>query len=228
MRQFVNTSLVKRNDYFGRGLIFLGLTFVIGGFLYSFEDPDAFLELSIVLVAGVILSQAGLMIYSRWGNRPRDYEVLGSELRGFSDHHLLVHYALDARHAFICPSGIYTLSPVRDPGEVTMREGSPVITTPPAGLLKRSKRINLSRQVSAAHKEAERISAKILSILDATEPVPVQPILVFLADDVTLADDVERPLAVHLKQLKGELKKQCKTGRALSDDQIESLVEHIT
>jgi hypothetical protein len=228
MRQFVNTTLVKRNDYFGRGLIFIGLTFVVGGFLYSFEDPDAFVELSIVLVAGVVLSQAGLMIYSRWGNKPRDYEVFGSELRGFSDHHLLIHYALDANHAFVCPGGIYNFIPVRDPGEVTIQDGSPVITTPPEGLFKRSKRIKLSRRASAGYKEAARHSKKVGQVLEVQDPITVQPIMVFLADNVTLADDIDHPLAVHIKQLKGVLKKLCKSDRALTHEQIDSLVEHIT
>jgi hypothetical protein len=228
MRQFVNTTLVKRNDYFGRGLIFLGLTFVVGGFLYSFEDPDAIVELSIVLVAGVILSQAGLMIYSRWGNKPRDYELFGSELKGFSDHHLLVHYALDGKHTFICPGGIFNLIPVRDSGEVTLQDGTPLITTPQEGLFKRSKRIKLSRRISAGDKEATRLAKKVGQVLESADALPVKPILVFLGEGVTLVDDIDNPIAVHLKQLKGELKKLCKSDRILTDEQIEKLIEYIT
>jgi hypothetical protein len=228
MRQFVNTTLVKRNDYFGRGLIFLGLIFVIGGFLYSFVDPDAFFELSIVLVIGVIMSQAGLMIYSRWGNKPRDYEVLGLELRGFSDHDLLVHYALDAKHVFVCTGGLFNLIPVREPGVVTLHNDAPMITTPPEGLFRRSKRIKLNRRSSAGYKEAKRLTSKVEQVLEAHDPIPADPIMVFLAEDVTLADEFVNPKAVHLKQLKGLLKKMCKAERVLTEAQIDSLVEHIT
>ena len=168
------------------------------------------------------------MIYSRWGNKPRDYEILGSELRGFSDHHLLIHYALGAHHAFVCPGGIFNLVPVRDQGEVALQAGDPVITTPSEGLLKRSKRIDLSRRASAGHKEAAKISQKVGQVLDDSGPIEVRPILVFLADDITLVDNLERPLGVHLKQLKGELKKLCKAGRVLTNEQIDILVETIT
>lgn len=227
MRQFVNTALVKRNDYFGRGMIILGLSFVIGGFLYSFEDPDAFVVLSVVLVAGVILSQVGLMIYSRWGSKPRDYEILGSVLKGFSDHHILVHYTLNARHTFVCSGGISNLIPIRDPGEVSSQNGAPMITSPPEGLLKRSKRIKLSRQAAAARKESDRLSTRIGQVLDLDQKVNVEPILVFLADDVTIVGDFEAPRAVHLKQLKGVLKNMCKSRRVFTDEQIDSLVDYI-
>lgn len=228
MRQFVNTSLVRRNDYFGRGLIISGLVLVLGGFLYSFKEPDAFVELSAVLVVGIVLSQAGLMLFSRWGSKPRDFEILGSELRGFSDHHLLIHFALNAKHIFLCPGGVFTLVPVRHEGDVREQDGDLIIKTRPQGLFKRSRTLRIKSIQSAARKEAERLAQSVAKVVESDAPVAVASIFVFLASDVTISDGIENHQIVHLKQLKGELRKSCKAKGRFTTNQIDKIVDHIS
>jgi hypothetical protein len=228
MRQFVNTNLVRRNDYFGRGLIIFGLILVLGGFLYSFEEPDAFVELSAVLVVGIVLSQAGLMLFSRWGSKPRDFEILGSELRGFSDHHLLIHFALNAKHIFLCPGGVFNLIPIRHDGDVRAEDRDLIIKTLPQGLLKRSRTLRLASIQSAARKEAERLARSVANVVESDAPVNVTSIFVFLASEVTIRDDIENPRVVHLKQLKAELRKSCKAKGKFTTDQIDKIVDHIS
>ena len=228
MRQFVNTSLVRRNDYLGRGLIILGLLLFLGGFLYSFKEPDAFVGLSVVLIVGIMLSQSGLMIFSRWGSKPRDFEIFGSELRGFSDHHLLIHFALKAKHIFLCPGGVFNLIPIRHEGDVRAQDGDLIIKTRPQGVFKRSRTLRIKSVQSAARREANRLARSVARVIESDDPITVASICVFLASEVTILDNNENLRVVHLKQLKSELRKSCKTKGRFATDQIDKIVDHIS
>lgn len=228
MRQFVNTSLVKRNDFFGRGLIIFGLVLVIGSFFYSFENQDAILELGVVVVAGFIFSQVGLRVFAKWGDKPRNFEVLGAELRGFSDHHLLIHYALSAEHAFVCTGGVFPLIPIRNEGEVSAEDGILRISTPARNFFQRGRNLSLKRLQSKAAREAARVSSKLSTLLSIEGQLMVEPIFVFLHDNVRLAENIDDPVAVHVKQLKGLLKRLCKSDRILTLEQIDQIIETIT
>jgi hypothetical protein len=216
MRQFIDSSKVRRNARLAKILSFGGLGIMGLGLLISFRPPYRIdLVLGLFLV-GILASQIGLPMRNRWDRRPRIDEILDGALKGLDQRFAIFHYSLGARHVLVCPGGVFALIPRVEDGIIKYSDGSWTRTTSKSGLLRRAG----TRRIRGIEQEAASEVDRAASSLNL--PFAVHPFIVFLHSGAEMEVDKGPELATHLKKLKSTVRKLPKA-QSLSQRQVERL-----
>ncbi|MCP4165945.1 MAG: hypothetical protein GY759_08650 [Chloroflexi bacterium] len=240
MRIYTNAKHIEKRAKLGRRTSLAGLTILAVGMAASFapgvisgwvanENPLAdnaivqwlmnggWLYVSMIcLLGGFLLGQVGNANMRRFQQSPRPDEVVAAALKGFDDRNHLYAWSEPADLVFAGPAGIFTIVTRGQAGEISIEGGR--IKQPfnirrllfafgqePAGL-----------PVDEAQKDAGKLSAWLDQTLETTDPVAVNPVVVFTNDNAKLdIQDSSAPI-VHHKQLKQYLRGQLRGGSSMS------------
>ncbi|MEX0787294.1 MAG: hypothetical protein WD906_00305 [Anaerolineales bacterium] len=211
MRRIRNDRLIRRNSILGRGLLFGGLGILGAGFLVSLVSPGVVLPFLIVAVTGMLASQLGIALMSRWSRGPRLDELLDAGLKGLDNRYAVVHYALGAPHALLGPSGIFALIPVVEDGSLREAEGRWTRSLPRRGLLRPARTESLSDLAGRGRRDVSSLERSILRQTGETREVGARAVLVFLSPRAEIeTSGTSDPPAVHIKKLKEWIRRQPK------------------
>lgn len=121
MRLVVNEERIARGARLGKIATFVGLGFLLAGFIISlaFKDNLMFLWVSLgCLVVGMLISSVGTMNMNRWVRQPRADQALAQGLKGFDDRYVLYSYVLPVPHVLLSPIGLFVLSVLGQEGKI--------------------------------------------------------------------------------------------------------------
>jgi len=225
MRQYLNQRKVKLYNKLSKAMILIGLILLISSLVLSFTRPETMNQLLITVIAGTLISQAGLALFNNWGKQPRIDQIFDGAFKGFDNRYAIFHYKLGTSHALICPSGVYALIPRQDDGEITYSEGKWWEQVQKRGFFRRSGRKRLNRIEDHAKAQARTMQQSIQKALPETD-ISVQPILVFISKDALVKVDHAPVLTVHIKKLKSLVRRLPKV-KSLDAMEIERLAKAV-
>ena len=190
---------------------------VITLFSLPFGKPFAFG----LMLAGGLFSQLGTAVYNRFGRGPRIDEVLDDSLKGLGDNYTMFHYYLGTNHALFTPAGAFALIPRDEKGEVRYESDQWILKLGKRRFGRSQKTLkDLERNAAREMKALKRALTKKLP--NGSE-MPVNPLLVFIADEATLNLDGAPIAAVHRKKLKSYLRR-LERQKSYSVEEIQQLV----
>lgn len=222
MRQYLNQRKVNLYNKLSKAMIIIGLILLISSLVLSFTRPETMNQLLIAVIAGTLVSQAGLALFNNWGKEPRIDQILDGAFKGLDNRYAIFHYKLGASHALICPAGAFALIPREDEGEITFAEGKWWEQVRKRGLFRRSGRKRLSRIEDSAKAQARTMQRFLQKKLPERTVISVRPILVFVSKDALVKVDHAPVLAVHIKKLKSVVRRLPKV-KSLDAMEIERL-----
>jgi hypothetical protein len=224
MRIYVDHAKIERRARLGQILIGAGLASFVIGLIISFVRPEQIPVVLATALIGLVLSQGGNVVFSRWGRSPRMDQVIDDALKGLNDNYALIHYAFGADHFMVSPAGVFLISPRPEEGEITFENGEWWQEVPKRGLLRRGGRRSLGDLGKRAARDARKLTHRLEKATPELEGVDLEPILLFVHEDAEVrVEDAPLP-CVHFKKIKGWIRKQPR-GASLSQDQQERLVE---
>ena len=213
MRVITNEAFIERNARIARYAGVGGLLVLAVGAYISFTAPENIIWAWVALIAGFALAQIGVYFGNRWGRRPRMYELITRELKGFDQNYALYHYYTPASHLLVGPCGIWVIFPFYQRGIITYENGR---------WRQRGGGLFLAYMRLFAQEGLGRIEWQIQGELDALKRFlkekvdeelldEVQAVLVFTNEQAVVdADDAPYP-TIPLKKLKETIKKAVKS-----------------
>ena len=174
-----------------------------------------------LMLAGGLFSQLGTAVHNRFGRSPRIDEVLDDSLKGLGDNYTMFHYYLSTNHALFTPAGVFALIPRDEKGEVRYESDQWILKLGKRRFGRSQKPLkDLERNAARDTKALKRTLTK--KIPNGSE-IPVNPLLVFIADEATLDLDGAPIAAVHRKKLKSYLRR-LERQKSYSAEEIQQLV----
>ena len=172
------------------------------------------------MLAGGLFSQLGTAVYNRFGRSPRIDEVLDDSLKGLGDDYTMFHYYLSANHALFTPAGVFALIPRDEKGEVRYESDQWILKLSKRRFGRSQKLLKDIERIAA--RETKALERSLTKKLPNCSEIPVNPLLVFVADEATLDLDGSPIPASHRKKLKSTIRRleRCKS---LSADEIHQL-----
>jgi hypothetical protein len=220
MRRYLHETKVKNYARLGRVLGYGGLGVMGMGFVLSLRQSYDVTQVFTTFLLGMLASQIGLPLVNRWGRHPRIDEVLDGALRGLDTRHALFHYSLGVDHALICPGGVFALIPRTEAGRIEYGPDGWLRTRRPRRGQGRPRKLRgLER---AAEVELSALRRRLTRLLGSQAPPEVGAILVFLHSQAEVVEQGAPLPAVHVKKLKGMLRKLPKRP-SLGEQAIEQL-----
>ena len=67
MRHYINQRKVKLYNNLSKAMIIVGLILLVISLVLSFTRPEIMNQLLITVIAGTLVSQAGLALFNNWG-----------------------------------------------------------------------------------------------------------------------------------------------------------------
>ncbi len=206
MLHLTHETLVRRNTVLGRVLSFGGLGILVTALLLSLARPEMIGLVLPVSLIGMLASQVGSVMLTRWSRRDRADLMLDEALKGLDARFTLCHYLLGYHHVLLGPAGILALVPRSDRGLVQHEDGRWWITRSRRGKLdtKRKELFGIDDEAEAAAKRLRRRLERLVG--DHTE-WSITPLIVFLAEGTRLEAEDSELAAVHIKKLKDFLRR---------------------
>ncbi|TET38838.1 MAG: hypothetical protein E3J69_00920 [Anaerolineales bacterium] len=221
MRLYRNERLIKRNKFLGRFMMFGGLGASFAAVIIVFLQPTLLSLAFGLMLAGGLFSQLGTAVHNRFGRSPRIDEVLDDSLKGLGDNYTMFHYYLSTNHALFTPAGVFALIPRDEKGEVRYESDQWILKLGKRRFGRSQKPLkDLERNAARDTKALKRTLTK--KIPNGSE-IPVNPLLVFIADEATLDLDGAPIAAVHRKKLKSYLRR-LERQKSYSAEEIQQLV----
>jgi len=126
MKISLNEKLIKRNKaitqytlYGAVGLIAVGLIMT----LTNTNNQNTISNLSyLVLLPAYLLMQINAMMIHKWGQTPREDEIISSALKGLDNRYSLYHYTTAVPHLLVGPGGIWVINANHQPGQISYDE----------------------------------------------------------------------------------------------------------
>jgi hypothetical protein len=213
MEVFRNESKVKVNRALGLWGTLAGLVVLIAGLVVSIRSP-AMLWISMAsLAVGYLSSAIGVFYMQNWTRSPRADQVLDSALKGISNHYHIYHYLLPVQHVLVGPAGVFLFRTYGIEGPVSY-DGKKWRQK-----FKLVRALGFSGQEALADPERDalldvRRFRRWLAKRMPEKSIPeIQPMIVFIRDEVELdVAETEVPV-LHYKLLKRtirQLDKECK------------------
>jgi hypothetical protein len=221
MQRYANDRAIQRKAKLGKILTYGGLGIVIVILILSFSQEQLTNTLLIVTLIGMILSQYGIFLDNRWGKHPRIDEAFDQALKGLDSRHAIFHYELGANHVLIAPSGIFALVPFVLDGEINFDGQNWYQTRMRRGKERKRAIRNLTTDASVEIRSLNKSLQK--RFVDQEYPEG-NPILVFLHNKAIVNAEHAPIPAVHLKKLKGLIRKLDK-GPTLDQGKIQQLAD---
>jgi hypothetical protein len=221
MKTIKNETLIKRNAKIGSWTSLAALVVLGLGMYISFTRPELFVYSLGALLLGFILTQVGMYFGNKFGRSPRPDERLDAGLKGLSNEHSLYHYTAPASHVLVGPAGVWVIKPYHQRGQVTFSRNRWRLSG--GGFLQSYMRIfgqeGLGRPDVEMESDIKSVRSYLLKHMEADDLPEINPLMVFLNEQVEL-DAAEAPIpAIKLKQLKDFFRQRAK-GKALSPDRI--------
>ena len=211
MRIITNESLIKRNRTIGQATTIGSLLVLAGGLYLSFQtsQPQLVNYAFVALLVGFLLSQVGIYFGNRWGRRPRPDEQITAGLKGLEDRYSIYHYETPASHLLVGPAGIWVLLPYAQQGKITF-ENSRWKQKGGNWYMKLFAQEGLGRPDLEANAGITEVKRFLVRKMPEVELPPVQSLLVFTNDKVTLEAEEAPTPAIKVDKLKDYLRNKAK------------------
>ena len=209
MRLVVDDAKIARGTRLGKIATFVGLGFLLAGFIISLTLRDMmFLWVSLgCLVVGMLISSVGTMNMNRWVREPRADQALAQGLKGFDDRYVLYSYNLPVPHVLLSPAGLFVLTAMGQDGTIHY-DGNKFRRDFSLGrVLRFMAEEGLGRPLAEADRQVEALR-QYLAEREVAEDVEIQSVVVFYNPRAEL--DVSDPPVpiVDPKGLKKAIRKQ--------------------
>jgi hypothetical protein len=184
MKTYIDQSKVKTRALLSHFASLGGLFVLMAGIVIPLSFPSfpwMVVLTQIMIVAGILVSMAGIYLANRWVRRPRPEESLGEALKTLGEGYNLYHYtSLSGKHILLMPNGLMVLVIINLAGEFSYLNG------------RWREKINLGRIVRYIFEEhlgdpsrnvrraVDDLKAQIRNLPGVTKPVPVSGMVVFL------------------------------------------------
>jgi hypothetical protein len=202
-------------------MMFGGLGASFAAVIIVFLQPTLLSLAFGLMLAGGLFSQLGTAVHNSFGRSPRIDEVLDDSLKGLGDNYTMFHYYLGTNHALFTPAGAFALIPRDEKGEVRYESDRWILKLGKRRFGRSQKTLkDLERNAAREMKALKRALTKKLP--NGSE-IPVNPLLVFIADEATLNLDGAPITAVHRKKLKSYLRR-LERQKSYSAEEIQQLV----
>jgi hypothetical protein len=207
-----NEPLIKRNGRIGQWTS-LGALAVLGAGMYlSFTQPSLFVYSIGALILGFTMTQVGMYFTNRWGRSPRPDEQLDAGLKGLPGDVTLYHYEAPAAHLLVGAMGIWSLIPYHQRGQLTYDKNRWRLRG--GGFMQRYMTIfgqeGLGRPDLEAASQVQAVRSHLVRNMGEDAVPPINAVLVFTTEAVSI-DASGAPLpAVQLKKLKDFLRQKVK------------------
>jgi hypothetical protein len=217
MKIYTNEKLINRNRRIGQVTTISSLAVLALGLFLSFQGSSQLITYSfLALILGFILSQVGIYMGNRFGRRPRLDESIDAALKGLDDKYSLIHYGTPVSHLLLGPAGIWVVLPYPQSGTITYQKNR-----------WRQKGGNFYLKLFAQEGlgrpdlEVASNTADLERFLEKTSPEaefpPIQTVLVFTNEKVTIdVEDAPTP-TLPIKKLKDFIRKTAKETPASMD-----------
>ncbi|MCL7452565.1 MAG: NERD domain-containing protein [Anaerolineae bacterium] len=209
MRLVVNEEKITRGARLGKIATFVGLGFLVAGFIISLTLRDlVFLWVSLgCLVIGMLISSVGTMNMNRWVREPRADQALAQGLKGFDDRYVLYSYVLPVPHVLLSPAGLFILTAMGQDGTIRY-DGEKFSRNFSLGrVLRFMAEEGLGRPVAEAESQSQTLQ-KFLEEQELGEDVEIQNVLVFYNPRAELDVSESQVPIVNPKGLKKAIRKQ--------------------
>ncbi len=220
MQLYRNERLIKRNKFLGRVMMFGGLGASFGAVIIVFLQPTLLSLAFGLMLAGGLFSQLGTAVYNRFGRSPRIDQVLDDSLKGLGDNYTMFHYYLGTNHALFTPAGVYALIPRDEKGEVRYESDQWILNRGKRRFGRSQKQLKDLERITV--RETKALERALTKKLPNSSEIPVNPLLVFVADEVTLDLDNAPIPASHRKKLKSYIRR-LERRRSLPAEEIQQL-----
>ena len=222
MKIVTNEKLIRRNKKIGQITSIASLLVLGIGLYFSFSSSStSSYPVSITfgaLILGFLLSQVGIYYGNRWGRTPRPDERLIQSLKGLEDKYIFYNYTTSVPQLLIGPSGIWVLIPYTVKGLITYDEKKMRWKQKGGNFyLKLFAQESLGRpdlDASGLINDTEKYIAKHLQGIDHP---PVQAVLVFTNDKITVDANNAPVPTLAAGKLKDFFRKKAKTEPAPID-----------
>jgi hypothetical protein len=209
MRLVVDDTKIARGARLGKIATFVGLGFLLAGFIISLTLRDLmFLWVSLgCLVVGMLISSVGTMNMNRWVREPRADQALAQGLKGFDDRYVLYSYRLPVPHVLLSPTGLFVLTAMGQDGTIRY-DGNKFRRDFSLGrVLRFMAEEGLGKPLAEADREVEALR-QYLAEHGTSEDVEIQNVIVFYNPRAELdVSDAPVPI-VDPKGLKKAIRKQ--------------------
>lgn len=201
-------------------MMFGGLGASFAAVIIVFLQPTLLSLAFGLMLGGGLFSQLGTAVYNRFGRSPRIDEVLDDSLKGLGDNYTMFHYYLGANHALFTPAGVFALLPRDEKGEVRYESDQWILKLGKRRFGRSQKPLkDLERN---AARETKALKRTLTKKLPNCSEIPVNPLLVFIADEATLDLDGSPIPASHRKKLKSTIRR-LERHKSFSADEIHQL-----
>lgn len=222
MRNFVDETKIQRRAKLSRILVGAGLGAFLIGLAISFLRPE---QIALVLGAamlGLVLSQAGNLLHTRWGRSPRMDEIVESAFKGLDDRYAMFHYCYGVDHFLTGPAGVHLLLPRTEEGEISFTDGEWWQQAPKRGLLRRGGLRSMGDLAREGERKLAKFKSRLAKSVSDLGEFDFYAVLLFIHPDADVRAD-ESPLpCIYYKKAKGWIRRLPK-GDSFSEAQIEAL-----
>ncbi len=129
MKIIKNEKLIKRNGTIGNyaslaGIVMIAVAFYLYLPIFSQKSPEKvnFTLMMGLTFGGLIISQIGMYMGTRFGRSPRPDEKLDAGLKGLQNEFTIYHYTTPVSHLLVGPAGIWVLLPYHQGGKITFQK----------------------------------------------------------------------------------------------------------
>ena len=231
MKIIKNEKLIERKGKIGRWASLSGIILVvIPLFLYTqalinsdFESLNVTLFMALTL-GGMVVSQVGMYMGSRYGRSPRPDEKLDAGLKGLPGDFSMYHYVAPASHLLVGPAGIWILMPYHQGGQVTFKKNRWRLSG--GGFMQGYMRIfgqeGLGRPDIEIEGEINSLKKFLAKQIDESQIPQVNALIVFTSDAVEIEDEDAPIPALKVNQIKEFMRRKAKE-RGISSDALNKI-----
>ncbi len=181
MKIYLDHSKLKKRALLSNIASLGGLFVLMAGVVIPVFLPRLIELTRILIIAGIIVSMAGIYLANRWVRKPRPEDSLGEALKTLGEGYNLYHYtSLPGKHILLMPNGVMVLETINLAGEFSYLNG------------RWKEKMNLGRMLRYVFEEhlgdpsrnvryaVDDLKTQIRNLPGVTKPVPVSGTVVFL------------------------------------------------
>ena len=181
MKIYLDQSKLKKRALLSNIASLGGLFVLMSGVVIPLFLPRLIGLTQILIVAGILVSMAGIYLANRWVRKPRPEDSLAETLRTLDDGYSLFNYtSLPGKHVLLMPNGVMVLETINLAGEFSYVNGKWKEKMNPGRMLRYVFEEHLGDPSRNARRAVDDMKAQIRNLPGVTKPVPVSGAVVFL------------------------------------------------